>query len=227
MDERGTGDDARFFGARRRMVAEQLERRGIRDARVLAAMTTVPRHAFVDPALAGEAYDDKPLPIGFGQTISQPYMVARATELAAPRAGERALEVGAGCGYQAAVLAAMGARVYAIEIVPGLAQRARATLAALGVRDVEVGAFDGGEGWPEHAPFDVIIVSAGAPRVPPLLVDQLADGGRLVVPVGPPAEQTLVVVKRVGDGYETTTDTRCRYVDLLGRWGVGSEPPAA
>ena len=209
------------------MVDEQLIRRGIRDRRVLASMGVVPRHLFVDHARLDEAYDDKPLPIGFGQTISQPYMVARATELAEPRPGDRALEVGAGCGYQAAVLAEIVGHVYASEIVPGLAARARATLGALRVRNVEVAAFDGGAGWAEHAPFDVIIVSAGAPRVPPLLVDQLADGGRLVIPVGPPQEQTLAVVRRVGDRYETTNDTRCRYVDLLGRFGVGSEPPAA
>ncbi|HEV3031880.1 MAG TPA: protein-L-isoaspartate O-methyltransferase [Polyangia bacterium] len=167
------------------------------------------------------------MPIGFGQTISQPYMVARATELAEPREGDRALEVGAGCGYQAAVLAKLCAEVFAVEIVPGLASQARATLAALDVRNVTVDSFDGSAGWPKHAPYDVIIVSAGAPRVPPLLVDQLADGGRLVVPVGPREEQTLAVVRRNGDRYETREDTRCRYVDLLGRFGVGTEPPAA
>jgi protein-L-isoaspartate(D-aspartate) O-methyltransferase len=227
MDESGVEEEARFIEARRRMVHEQLERRGIRDPRVLSAMSAVPRHLFVDRGRIDEAYDDKPLPIGFGQTISQPYMVARATELAEPHPGDRALEVGAGCGYQAAVLAAIVDHVYAGEIVPGLAARARATLGALGIPNVEVGAFDAGAGWADHAPYEVIIVSAGAPRVPPLLVDQLADGGRLVIPVGPPQEQTLTVVRRVGDRYETTIDTRCRYVDLLGRFGVGSELPAA
>src|SRR6185503_1880760 len=121
-------------------------------------MEAVPRHAFVEPALAAAAYDDRPLPIGFGQTISQPYMVARATELAAPREGDRVLEVGAGCGYQAAVLARLAAQVYAVEIVPGLAALAAEKLAALGVRNVVVEAFDGGAGWPEHAPYDVIVV---------------------------------------------------------------------
>jgi protein-L-isoaspartate(D-aspartate) O-methyltransferase len=227
MDGSGVVEEARFVEARARMVAEQLERRGIRDRRVLAALGEVPRHLFVDRAHLEAAYDDRPLPIGLGQTISQPFMVARATELAESSAGERALEVGAGCGYQAAVLARLVAEVFAIELVPGLAARAEATLAALGVRNVTVGAFDGSAGWPDHAPFDVIIVSAGAPRVPPLLVAELADGGRLVVPVGPPEEQTLVLVRRVGERYETTYDTKCRYVELLGRYGVGSEPPAA
>src|SRR5947209_2483412 len=185
MSESGVGEEPPFSEARARMVAEQLERRGIGDPRVLAAMRTVPRHRFVDRAHLEAAYEDRPLPIGFGQTISQPFMVARATELAEPSEGERALEVGAGCGYQAAVLARLAAEVFAIELVPGLAARAEATLAALGVRNVTVGAFDGGGGWPDHAPYDVVIVSAGAPRVPPLLVAQLADGGRLVVPVGP------------------------------------------
>jgi|SRR5579862_715181 len=227
MDGSGTAEDARFAQARRQMVVEQLVKRGVRDERVLAALGVVPRHLFVDAALAGDAYSDRPLPIGFGQTISQPYMVARATELAAPRPTDRVLEVGAGSGYQAAVLARLAAEVHGIEIVPALAARAQATLEALGIGNVAIEAFDGGGGWPEHAPYDVILVSAGAPRVPPLLVDQLADGGRLVVPVGTREEQTLAVVRRVGDRYETREDTRCRYVDLLGRFGVGAEPPAA
>jgi protein-L-isoaspartate(D-aspartate) O-methyltransferase len=154
-------------------------------------------------------------------------MVARATELGAPQANERALEVGAGCGYQTAVLAELAAEVFAVEIVAGLAKRAAETLSALAYRNARVECFDGSGGWPEHAPYDVIIVSAGAPRVPPLLVDQLADGGRLVIPVGPTQEQELAVVRRHGDGYDVVYDTRCRYVDLMGRFGVGGTPPAA
>jgi protein-L-isoaspartate(D-aspartate) O-methyltransferase len=227
MNGPGVEEEQRFVEARQSMVFEQLVKRGIQDDRVLRAMGAVPRHLFVEPALADEAYSDRPLPIGYGQTISQPYMVARATELAAPQPGDRALEVGAGCGYQAAVLAELAAEVFAIEIVPGLAEHAADTLAAIGVDNVTVESFDGGGGWPEHAPYDVIIVSAGAPRVPPLLLDQLADGGRLVIPVGSQDEQVLAVVRRVGDRYETTTDTRCRYVDLLGRFGVGSAVPSA
>ncbi len=227
MSESGVGEELRFVEARARMVAEQLARRGIRARGVLSTMGAVPRHLFVERAHLDDAYADRPLPIGLGQTISQPYMVARATELADPQSDDRALEVGAGCGYQAAVLARLVRDVFAIELHAELAARARATLAAVGVRNVTVGAFDGGAGWPEHAPFNVIIVSAGAPRVPPLLVAALADGGRLVVPVGSPEEQTLVVVHRVGDRYETTSDTKCRYVELRGRYGVGSESPSA
>jgi len=209
------------------MVLDQLARRGIRDARVLEAMTVVPRHRFVDPALVPQAYEDRPLAIGFGQTISQPYMVARATELAAPRPTDRALEVGAGSGYQTAVLAELAAEVYAIEIVPALAARARQALAETGYRNVIVESFDGSGGWPEHAPYDVIIVSAGAPRIPAMLVSELADGGRLVIPVGSPEEQELAVVRRQGDHYVTSYDTRCRYVDLQGRFGVGGGQPIA
>jgi len=213
--------------SRRAMVLDQLVRRGIRDPRVLEAMTAVPRDRFVDPALAEQAHEDRPLAIGFGQTISQPYMVARATELAAPRASDRALEVGAGSGYQAAVLGALCTEVFAIEIVPALAARARQALADTGYTNVILESFDGSGGWPEHAPYDVIIVSAGAPRIPTMLVSELADGGRLVIPVGGPEEQELAVVRREGDHYLTSYDTRCRYVDLLGRFGVGGGQPAA
>ena len=221
------GDDVSFELLRRAMVDEQLVRRGIKDGRVLEAMATVPRHRFVDPALSEHAYEDRPLAIGYGQTISQPYMVARATELAAPQPTDRALEVGAGSGYQAAVLGRLAAEVYAIEIVPALAQRARRTLAELDVHNITIDSFDGGGGWPEHAPYDVIIVSAGAPRIPPLLVAELADGGRMVIPVGGTEEQELAIVRREGDHYVTSHDTRCRYVDLLGRFGVGGAMPAA
>ncbi|HXU03204.1 MAG TPA: protein-L-isoaspartate(D-aspartate) O-methyltransferase [Polyangia bacterium] len=216
-----------FLSLRRDMVLEQLARRDIRDPRVLEAMGAVPRHRFVDPALATHAYADRPLAIGYGQTISQPYMVARATELAAPRPTDRALEVGAGSGYQTAVLAELVAEVFAIEIVPQLAERARQALAETGYRNVTVESFDGSGGWPDHAPYDVIIVSAGAPRIPALLVSELAEGGRLVIPVGGPEEQELAVVRRQGDHYVTSYDTRCRYVDLQGRFGVGGGQPAA
>jgi protein-L-isoaspartate(D-aspartate) O-methyltransferase len=234
MDEtrRGSGGDDgdeadEFAEPRRAMVIEQLVHRGIRDARVLGAMGLVPRHRFVEATLAEMAYDDRPLSIGHGQTISQPYMVARATELCEVRPTDRALEVGAGSGYQAAVLARLCAEVFAIEIVPALAERARRVLAETGATNVTLESFDGSGGWPAHAPYDVIIVSAGAPRVPPLLAGELADGGRLVIPLGGPEEQTLALVRRQGDEFTTSYDTRCRYVDLLGRFGVGGGAPAA
>jgi protein-L-isoaspartate(D-aspartate) O-methyltransferase len=153
--------------------------------------------------------------------------VARATELAAPKPTDRALEVGAGSGYQAAVLGQLCAEVFGIEIVPALAERAARVLAETGHPNVRIEAFDGSGGWPDHAPYDVIIVSAGAPRIPALLVSELADGGRLVIPVGGPEEQELAVVRREGDHYVTAYDTRCRYVDLLGRYGVGGGQPTA
>jgi protein-L-isoaspartate(D-aspartate) O-methyltransferase len=209
------------------MVDEQLAGRGIDDPRVLAVLGEVPRHRFVERRLEPLAYEDRPLPIGAGQTISQPFMVARATELARPLPSDRALEVGAGCGYQAAVLSRLCAEVYAVEIVASLAARAASLLRELGYVNVTVASFDAGAGWPEHAPYDVILVSAGAPRVPPMLVDQLADGGRLVVPVGEIDDQVLTCIRRRGDRYETTLDTRCRYVDLTGRYGVGSTIPQA
>jgi protein-L-isoaspartate(D-aspartate) O-methyltransferase len=221
------GEPDELTDARRSMVIEQLVHRGIRDARVLGAMGLVPRHRFVEPSLAEMAYDDRPLSIGHGQTISQPYMVARATELAEVRPTDRALEVGAGSGYQAAVLARLCAEVFAVEIVPPLAERARRVLAEIGATNVTLESFDGSGGWPAHAPYDVIIVSAGAPRVPPMLAEELAEGGRLVIPLGGQEEQTLALIRRQGDEFITSYDTRCRYVDLLGRFGVGGGAPAA
>lgn len=210
------------------MVEEQLVRRGICDERVLEAIAEMPRHRFVERSFEVMAYDDRPLPIGFGQTISQPYMVARATELAAPKSGDNALEIGSGCGYQAAVLSRMCGHVYGVEVVPDLAVRAARTLADLGHTNVSIESFDGSGGWPAHAPYDVILVSAAAPRIPMLLLHQLADGGRLVIPVGASANnQILTCVCRRGSVYETTEDTHCRYVDLIGRYGVGARRPEA
>jgi protein-L-isoaspartate(D-aspartate) O-methyltransferase len=220
-------EDPRLAERRRDMVVEQLARRGIKDERVLAAMALVPRHRFIESSLLELAYEDRPLPIGFGQTISQPYMVARATELAAPGQGDRALEVGSGCGYQLAVLAELCDPVWGVELVPELAEASIALLAELGIKTATVQSFDGSGGWPQYAPYDVIVVSAGAPRVPPLLVDQLADGGRMVIPVGGADEQELALIRRDGESYSTVYDTRCRYVDLLGRYGFGRTPPLA
>ena len=218
MDEDPAGA---YADERRRMVETQLAARGIRDARVLRAMERVPRHRFVPEELRHRAHDDGPLPIGGGQTISQPYMVARMAELAALGEGDRALDVGLGSGYAAAVLAELAREVYAVDIVPELVEGARRVLAQLGYEHVRTDCRDGTGGWPEHAPYDAIVVAAGAPSIPTLLVDQLADGGRLVVPVGRRHEQVLTRVLRRGDSYETLRDVPCRFVDLMGRYGWG------
>jgi protein-L-isoaspartate(D-aspartate) O-methyltransferase len=208
------------------MVVDQLESRGIRDPRVLAVMGKVPRERFVDDAMQERAYDDGPLPIGGGQTISQPYMVARMCELARLMGGERVLEVGAGSGYQTAVLCELASTVYAVEVRPELGRLAEARLRGLGYRGVEVGIFDGTFGWQERAPFDAILVGAGAPDIPPLLVAQLDDGGRLVIPVGPRQGQRVAVVTRRGDAFDTEWTTPCTFVDLIGRYGWGGDGPA-
>ncbi len=190
---------------RKAMVGEQLVVRGISDPHVLAAMGAVPRHRFVPPELVAHAYDDGPLPIGHGQTISQPYVVAVMAQLAGAAPGQRALEVGCGCGYQAAVLAEIVDEVYGIELVPELAAAAEQRLHELGVKGVQVRQGAGWNGWPEAAPFDVVLVACAADRVPPPLVEQLAPGGRLVMPVGGRGLQRLTVVKKRRDG---TSDER-------------------
>jgi protein-L-isoaspartate(D-aspartate) O-methyltransferase len=204
-----------FAEARERMVREQIEAREIRDAKTLAALRKVERHRFVPEALAAQAYDDHPLPIGHQQTISQPYIVAFMTEAARLRGGEKVLEIGTGSGYQAAVLAEIAARVYTIEIVEPLAATARERLAALGYRNVEVRAGDGYGGWPEAAPFDAILLTAAAPRVPEALKAQLKDGGRLVMPLGD-ADQRLVVITRTGDRYAQSELLPVRFVPMTG-----------
>ena len=195
----GSWDDEDSAEARRAMVEIDLAGRDITDRRVLQAMGHVPRHQFVPPDLRRSAYDDRPLPIGFGQTISQPYIVALMTQLAQPRAESRALDVGTGSGYQAAVLAELCKEVYGIEIVDSLAKEAAERLRRLGYTNVDVRAGDGYRGWPEKAPFDVIIVAAAPDHVPPALVEQLAPGGRLVLPVGRSYQQ-LIVVEKLPDG---------------------------
>ncbi len=222
----GEGQGDEFEGLREAMVREQLIPRGIADMRVLRAMGEVPREAFVADDLKDMAYDDRPLPIGLGQTISQPYMVARATELLAPRPNDRALEVGAGCGYQAAVLSRLCAQVFGVEILSDLVELARAHLRVLGYENVTLGAFDGSAGWPTHAPYDVIVVSAATPQIPALLLDQLNEGGRLVAPVGSSEEQVLTLVKRKGTEYDIVKDVSCRYVSLIGRFAGHARPSA-
>lgn len=202
------------------MVHEQLLRRGVNDDRVLGAMATVPRERFVPAESAADAYTDQPLPIGYGQTISQPYVVARIAELLQLSGNEQVLDVGAGSGYQAAVLAALvpEGRVFAIERIPELAERARRCLSALHC-PVTLLCADGSAGWPEHAPYDAIAVAAAAPTIPKPLCDQLRDGGRLIIPVGAPSDQRLTVVCRRGDHFAVTADVPVRFVPLLGEYG--------
>ena len=189
-----------FEAARHAMVAAQLADRDIRDQRVLDAMGRVPRHLFVPAEMRQYAYLDSPLPIGENQTISQPYIVALMTQLAEPKPGDRVLEVGTGSGYQAAVLSCLTEHVFTIEIISTLAERARITLAGLGYDRVSVRAGDGYEGWPEKAPFNIIVVTAAAPRLPEPLQNQLAEGGRLVIPVGNPGFGQMLARYRKKNG---------------------------
>ncbi len=210
---------------RDRMVDRQIVARGIENRRVLAAMRSVPRHLFVSVAQRDLAYEDRPLPIGQGQTISQPYMVAVMTELLEPSPGDRVLEVGTGSGYQAAVLSRLVARVYTVEIVPELAESARQGLRAAGYDNVEVIAGDGFRGLPEQAPFDGIVVTAAPEQVPEPLLEQLAIGARLVIPVGE-HEQWLKVLERTPTGIETRTLFEVRFVPMTGEAEERDEPRA-
>ena len=205
--------------ARARMVATQLQGRGICDERVLAAFAEIPRHLFVDPALAEEAYADRALPIGFGQTISQPYMVALMTELLQPRTEDRVLEIGTGSGYQAAILSRLVHTVFTIERVASLAEGAGRVLRTLGITNVIQRVADGSAGWPGNAPYRGILVTAGAPDVPRSLLAQLSEGGRLVIPTGSRASQNLTVVERRGDQFFPVQRLACAFVPLLGREG--------
>jgi len=200
---------------RARMVRETIEARGVRDRRVLAAMRKVKRHLFVPRDLENDAYQDNPLPIGEGQTISQPYIVALMTQLADVERGERVLEVGTGSGYQAAVLAELGARVWSIEISKPLADSARDRLGHLGYRSIEVRQGDGYRGWREHAPFGAIVVTAAPPRIPDPLLAQLAIGGKLVVPVGS-QDQELLVITRTSTGYDRQRSIPVQFVPMTG-----------
>ncbi len=211
--------DDPFARARQRMVAEQLagHGRGITNARVLAAMGKVPRHEFVPADLRSKAYKDGPLPIGHGQTISQPYIVAFMTGQLDPQPADRVLEIGTGSGYQAAVLAELTAEVYTIEIIEDLASRAAADLTRLGCTNVHVRAGDGCQGWPEAAPFDAIIVTCAPEKVPQPLIDQLKDGGRMIIPVGPTWDQELVLLRKQGGRLDQGAVLPVRFVPMTGQ----------
>jgi protein-L-isoaspartate(D-aspartate) O-methyltransferase len=212
-----TGADP-YAPARQQMVAEQLARPGrdITNARVLAVMGKVPRHEFVPERLRPEAYSDHPLPIGHGQTISQPYVVAFMTERLEPKPTDRVLEIGTGSGYQAAVLAGLVSEVYTIEIISELAQRAAADLKRLGCTNVHVRAGDGYQGWPEAAPFDGIIVTCAPEQVPQPLIEQLKEGGRLMIPVGPAGSQELVLLRKRGGKLEQQAVLPVSFVPMTG-----------
>ena len=213
-----------FSIARRRMVEDQVMARGVKDPRVIDAMLRVPRHKFVEQGLESQAYQDAPLPIGERQTISQPYMVAVMSEALLLDGTEKVLEVGTGSGYQAAVLALLADRVFSLERIPALARRARKILDACGYSKVNIRLADGTLGWQEMAPFDAIIVTAGAPDVPRDYLDQLAVGGRLVIPVGDRLSQVLMRITRTAeDEFEKEQLLGCRFVPLVGNHGWQKE----
>jgi len=212
-------DNDKFSKQREEMVEYQLKRRGIRDPLVLEAFRSVPRHRFVEPGMVGSAYSDHPLPIGEGQTISQPYMVALMTQCLELKGGEKILEIGTGSGYQAAILARIAGEVYTIERIASLSERSRAILTELGYNNVHFRVGDGTLGWPEEAPYDGIIVTAGAPRVPEPLVEQLAEGGRLVIPVGGSWSQELLVVRKMEGEIVEQEVCGCVFVPLIGEHG--------
>jgi len=216
------GEEDVFAAARKRMVEDQLMGRDITNARVLAVMGKVPRHEFVPERFRSKAYRDGPLPIGHGQTISQPYIVAFMTERLDPKPTDRVLEIGTGSGYQAAVLSELVAGVYTIEIIEPLAQRAEADLKRLGYKNVKARAGDGYKGWPEAAPFDAIIVTCAPEKVPQPLVEQLKDGGRMIIPVGPAWNQELVLLRKQGDRLEKRAVLPVRFVPMTGEAGKRS-----
>jgi protein-L-isoaspartate(D-aspartate) O-methyltransferase len=200
---------------RETMVRTQLEFRGVRDPRVLEAMRHVPRHEFVPESLRDSAYDDHPLPIGAGQTISQPYIVAAMLEHLALQPAYRALEIGMGSGYVTALLSQLCAEVYSIERHPELATQASATIARLRYSNVKIRVGDGSLGWPEYAPFDAILVSAAASEIPPALFTQLREGGQMIIPIGQPASQDLQLIRKVKGQLEVQVLGGCRFVPLL------------
>jgi len=212
-----------FPKARLKMVEEQIVSRGVRDAKLIAAMKKIPRHLFVEEALQNQAYSDHPLPIGEKQTISQPYMVALMTEALLLTGKEKVLEIGTGSGYQTAILAELSEKVFSIERIRTLAIRARRLLYELEYFNVEIKIIDGTFGWVEESPFDAVIVTAGAPDLPQPLVDQLAVGGRLVIPVGDAFVQDLFRVTKTEEGIKKEDLGGCRFVKLIGKYGWETE----
>jgi protein-L-isoaspartate(D-aspartate) O-methyltransferase len=210
-----TPSPADFTAQRERMVEQQLKSRGIKDEHVLAAMAKVPREEFIPADQRGEAYQDGPLPIGYDQTISQPYIVAFMTEQLQPKPDDRVLEIGTGSGYQAAILANLVANVYTIEIVEPLARTAEATLQRLGYKNVHLKVGDGYKGWPEEAPFDAIIVTCAPDNVPQPLIDQLKDGGRMVIPVGERFAQQLYLLEKKNGQLKESVTLPVRFVPML------------
>jgi protein-L-isoaspartate(D-aspartate) O-methyltransferase len=204
---------------RNRMVERQIEARGVRNPRVLAAMREIPRHLFIPPPYDRSAYEDSPLPIGNGQTISQPYIVALMTELLKPEPDDNVLEIGTGCGYQAAILAKLVRNVTSVERIPAVADLARSNLTALGISNVEIQTADGTLGYPENAPYNGIIITAATPSVPKPLIEQLAENGRLVAPVGGREIQELVVLSRSGGIISQELHGGVRFVPLIGEHG--------
>jgi protein-L-isoaspartate(D-aspartate) O-methyltransferase len=216
---RGRGSMIDFSKARLKMVEEQITSRGTKDARLIAAMKKIPRHLFVEEALQSQAYTDHPLPIGEKQTISQPYMVALMTEALLLTGKEEVLEIGTGSGYQTAILAELSEKVFSVERIRSLAIRARKLLYELGYFNVEIKIFDGTFGWMEESPFDAIVVTAGSPDIPQPLIDQLAIGGRLVIPVGDAFVQDLFRVTKTEEGVRKEDLGGCRFVKLIGKYG--------
>jgi protein-L-isoaspartate(D-aspartate) O-methyltransferase len=201
------------------MVDEQIVGRGVKDERVLAVMRKIPRHEFLPEGIRGMAYNDSALPIGEGQTMSQPYMVALMTEFLGLKGTERVLEIGTGSGYQAAVLAELCQKVYSVERIKTVADKARATLDRLGYKSVAIKIYDGTYGWKEMAPYDAIVVTAGSPDIPAPLVEQLKEGGRMVIPVGDRYGQQLVTVVKTAEGTITERSIPCVFVPLIGNHG--------
>lgn len=218
----GVGEGDSYGGYRARLV-ETLQRKGVRDLAVLRAVRMVPRHLFVPESVRHQAYDDVALPIGSGQTISQPYVQARYLELIGLTGQEKVLEIGTGSGYQTALLSLLASMVFSVERVPGLAHTARTALATAGIRNVTVLVGDGTLGWRPFAPYDAILVSAASPNIPAPLVDQLASGGRMVIPLGDRASQVLTLVERRGDEVRSSTIADVRFVPLVGEFGFRQE----